>query len=107
MLSVNVTVAKYLYSLSLHDALPICVSDSGSPEINIDRNGNIYIVWWNGGGAIKMVKSINGGDSFSAPMTVRTEEQTSELQSPYDLVCRHLLEKEKRSTTSDTTIDPN
>src|SRR5207248_7116271 len=25
----------------------------------------------------------------------RSEEHTSELQSPYDLVCRHLLEKKK------------
>src|SRR5437867_10604696 len=26
----------------------------------------------------------------------RSEEHTSELQSPYDLVCRHLLEKKKK-----------
>src|SRR5207248_10921328 len=29
----------------------------------------------------------------------RSEEHTSELQSPYDLVCRLLLEKKKRHTT--------
>src|SRR6266404_92314 len=46
------------------------VTDSGSPEINIDRNGNIYIVWWNGGSLVKIVKSTNGGDSFSAPINV-------------------------------------
>src|SRR5207248_10932802 len=28
----------------------------------------------------------------------RSEEHTSELQSPYDLVCRLLLEKKKRNT---------
>src|SRR5438094_6065287 len=28
---------------------------------------------------------------------VRSEEHTSELQSPYDLVCRLLLEKKKRN----------
>src|SRR5437867_8338521 len=28
----------------------------------------------------------------------RSEEHTSELQSPYDLVCRLLLEKKKQST---------
>src|SRR5438094_4545207 len=34
----------------------------------------------------------------------RSEEHTSELQSPYDLVCRLLLEKKKNTniTTSDT-----
>src|SRR5207248_5457416 len=29
----------------------------------------------------------------------RSEEHTSELQSPYDLVCRLLLEKKKHNTT--------
>src|SRR6266516_7128699 len=29
--------------------------------------------------------------------TARSEEHTSELQSPYDLVCRLLLEKKKKS----------
>src|SRR5437867_7135631 len=31
--------------------------------------------------------------------TTRSEEHTSELQSPYDLVCRLLLEKKKPSVT--------
>src|SRR5207248_5935477 len=31
----------------------------------------------------------------TAPSPVRSEEHTSELQSPYDLVCRLLLEKKK------------
>src|SRR5438094_5020120 len=31
------------------------------------------------------------------PPSGRSEEHTSELQSPYDLVCRLLLEKKKRS----------
>src|SRR5207248_8168365 len=30
---------------------------------------------------------------------VRSEEHTSELQSPYDLVCRLLLEKKKKHNT--------
>src|SRR5207248_11674923 len=30
----------------------------------------------------------------------RSEEHTSELQSPYDLVCRLLLEKKKKSTSN-------
>src|SRR5437867_10746494 len=33
---------------------------------------------------------------------VRSEEHTSELQSPYDLVCRLLLEKKKRLSHSKT-----
>src|SRR5207248_5370564 len=31
------------------------------------------------------------------PTTRRSEEHTSELQSPYDLVCRLLLEKKKKT----------
>src|SRR6266705_5195918 len=31
----------------------------------------------------------------SSPWALRSEEHTSELQSPYDLVCRLLLEKKK------------
>src|SRR5207248_6573505 len=31
------------------------------------------------------------------PSTTRSEEHTSELQSPYDLVCRLLLEKKKKN----------
>src|SRR5438094_4388618 len=33
----------------------------------------------------------------SAPRARRSEEHTSELQSPYDLVCRLLLEKKKKN----------
>src|SRR5207248_6304574 len=35
--------------------------------------------------------------SGSSP--IRSEEHTSELQSPYDLVCRLLLEKKKKNNT--------
>src|SRR5207248_8368261 len=34
-----------------------------------------------------------GGKLYSQPDVARSEEHTSELQSPYDLVCRLLLEK--------------
>src|SRR5207248_8585096 len=36
----------------------------------------------------------------SSANTDRSEEHTSELQSPYDLVCRLLLEKKKKTTTT-------
>src|SRR5437867_5287260 len=38
---------------------------------------------------------------------VRSEEHTSELQSPYDLVCRLLLEKKKKKTFASTIHEPN
>src|SRR5437867_13164529 len=39
----------------------------------------------------------NGTDG--TPPAARSEEHTSELQSPYDLVCRLLLEKKKKTKT--------
>src|SRR5207248_11442530 len=33
--------------------------------------------------------------TYGVPIAFRSEEHTSELQSPYDLVCRLLLEKKK------------
>src|SRR6266511_5041659 len=60
-----------IYTLSLHDALPI----SGSSTVP--------------GASIQVV---------SAPFdTWRSEEHTSELQSRENLVCRLLLEKKKES----------
>src|SRR5207248_10873931 len=35
-------------------------------------------------------------DGIVLPVVIRSEEHTSELQSPYDLVCRLLLEKKKK-----------
>src|SRR5437867_10000711 len=37
-------------------------------------------------------------------ITVRSEEHTSELQSPYDLVCRLLLEKKKQKNKTKINI---
>src|SRR5437867_10158396 len=51
---------------------------------------------------IRYELAVRGFDRFYAvtrvaklTMTGRSEEHTSELQSPYDLVCRLLLEKKK------------
>src|SRR5437867_8008913 len=38
------------------------------------------------------------GDALRQALRVRSEEHTSELQSPYDLVCRLLLEKKKQNS---------
>src|SRR5438094_10667084 len=45
---------------------------------------------------------------FACPITLRqgcarSEEHTSELQSPYDLVCRLLLEKKKKKKKKNNT----
>src|SRR5690348_17692662 len=71
----NDTATTEIYTLSLHDALPISsaqVADKDYPEVFMDQSG------------------MND---------TRSEEHTSELQSPVHLVCRLLLEKKKQTTT--------
>src|SRR5258708_9590058 len=41
--------------------------------------------------------------SVTSAGSIRSEEHTSELQSPDHLVCRLLLEKKKKKTTNDDT----
>src|SRR6266516_3733675 len=43
----------------------------------------------------------------SALLIIRSEEHTSELQSPYDLVCRLLLEKKKKTKNQFITKKKN
>src|SRR2546426_8244188 len=43
--------------------------------------------------------TVNGTNSLSATRLTRSEEHTSELQSPCNLVCRLLLEKKKQKKT--------
>src|SRR5207248_11624153 len=100
------TAPPQLYTLSLHDALPI------SPGSTIDIKEVLMV-----GGDKPVLGSpyVNGAkvtvvveQQFRGPkilvfkkkrrhkyrnMRGRSEEHTSELQSPYDLVCRLLLEK--------------
>src|SRR6266581_2960667 len=65
----NDTATTEIYTLSLHDALPI----SPSPPDPLDHRARLP----------------PGGSG-------RSEEHTSELQSPVHLVCRLLLEKKKQ-----------
>src|SRR5215469_18576671 len=69
----NDTATTEIYTLSLHDALPICVPPSlqrAPPPRGMGCAGR------------------------------RSEEHTSELQSRRDLVCRLLLEKKKKPNTT-------
>src|SRR5438132_8045478 len=72
-----------IYTLSLHDALPIF--DRGDDEWFI-------AVGHDGFGAVDQQAGL---DMAGYVTIVRSEEHTSELQSHSDLVCRLLLEKKK------------
>src|SRR5688572_32010815 len=68
------TAATEIYTLSLHDALPICA---------------------NPGRSSSSTRFSATGWSCRAISPARSEEHTSELQSQSNLVCRLLLEKKK------------
>src|SRR5256885_13063960 len=70
----NDTATTEIYTLSLHDALPICLLCVAA----------LSAAAW------------QLAISAPAPGVDRSEEHTSELQSPCNLVCRLLLEKKKK-----------
>src|SRR3712207_9089523 len=91
----NDTATTEIYTLSLHDALPIygfyydfefpegvTISDADFPEIEK-----------------KMAEHVSADEVFEredVSVDARSEEHTSELQSRQYLVCRLLLEKKKK-----------
>src|SRR2546430_15683874 len=83
----NDTATTEIYTLSLHDALPI-LADQGSPETRMNINPGTYSAKLISEGKEVIVKIIVQQD--------RSEEHTSELQSQSNLVCRLLLEKKKK-----------
>src|SRR5256885_13654674 len=85
----NDTATTEIYTLSLHDALPI-----SEAEVEL---GNLEA-------ARAIVDSIRAragrvaqgcGADATVHAAYRSEEHTSELQSPCNLVCRLLLEKKR------------
>src|SRR5256885_11119968 len=79
----NDTATTEIYTLSLHDALPISAAARGAR--NRPRP--------------ERVRRVRQALSGRAQAPSRSEEHTSELQSPCNLVCRLLLEKKKRNTS--------
>src|SRR3712207_6871363 len=82
----NDTATTEIYTLSLHDALPICLQDPDpfrTPSYPASE------------------PNANKGAAVDIPLFMlierRSEEHTSELQSRQYLVCRLLLEKKKKN----------
>src|SRR5438552_11327374 len=80
------TATTEIYTLSLHDALPI------SPEAQGRGLGEVLMT--------SALEAFGREGLATASLSVtfdnRSEEHTSELQSPDHLVCRLLLEKKKK-----------
>src|SRR5690606_41166431 len=92
-----------LYPLSLHDALPIWF---GQPfQHGVAERQVVGFVRLRRqllpGGLDELRRQIGLGKTLSG--AVRSEEHTSELQSRENLVCRLLLEKKKKHSTSSST----
>src|SRR5688500_20152506 len=83
--------SSFIYSRSLHDALPILVVNCNLQRLDGPVRGN--------GKIIQELESLFRGAGWNVIKVVwgsdwdRSEEHTSELQSPCNLVCRLLLEK--------------
>src|SRR3712207_7076760 len=93
----NDTATTEIYTLSLHDALPILFSlDAGTfPETSR------RIAGW----AFLGVKALLGERLDTPGPPCRSEEHTSELQSRQYLVCRLLLEKKHPRCCSSSVAD--
>src|SRR5690606_40049859 len=94
-----------IYTLSLHDALPICRDALALFVVNRESRARTET----GGRCSRRCRSSNvfrrrRGAPFLR-LGNRSEEHTSELQSRENLVCRLLLEKKKKTKESETQGD--
>src|SRR3712207_7017298 len=90
----NDTATTEIYTLSLHDALPIYTGVDWSNRIGTPivsaGNGTVIKAEWESG--------------YGRRIEIRSEEHTSELQSRQYLVCRLLLEKKKKDSYTLTSF---
>src|SRR5256885_12083146 len=92
----NDTATTEIYTLSLHDALPIsrlfprlCIQRAND-RLEFDRPTHHRPA---------QQQELDRQSHVAAGAQLRSEEHTSELQSPCNLVCRLLLEKKKTSSS--------
>src|SRR5699024_11974552 len=81
-----------IYTLSLHDALPISSVDRQGGRLDLPEQYRPL--------QPAPYSVTDGRSSFPQERWQRSEEHTSELQSRFDLVCRLLLEKKKKNGCS-------
>src|SRR5438552_10393964 len=103
MYIINCTTPNETYTLSLHDALPISVLNEHNQAHDAK---NLFMT---DGACMTSAACVNPSLTYMAltaracdfavselkKNNLRSEEHTSELQSPDHLVCRLLLEKKK------------
>src|SRR3712207_7413404 len=90
----NDTATTEIYTLSLHDALPIWATSAAAPARSATASKGVS------GPRPGLYRPRRVGIQLACwfrPTTARSEEHTSELQSRQYLVCRLLLEKKKNT----------
>src|SRR2546425_1687271 len=92
----NDTATTEIYTLSLHDALPISIGQRG---VRRQMEGTGPCDPW------RASRPHPGPDPIESTACPRSEEHTSELQSGLHLVCRLLLEKKKKKKRQNKTIE--
>src|SRR3712207_9494409 len=90
----NDTATTEIYTLSLHDALPIRAGHRGEAGLHVPRATSVEPVSV-AHGFVRWVRPEFFGGRRNDVDVARSEEHTSELQSRQYLVCRLLLEKKK------------
>src|SRR2546430_12365308 len=90
----NDTATTEIYTLSLHDALPIWIKRVALVALEVFFRGPVV-----------RLESVDWAaeENFKR----RSEEHTSELQSQSNLVCRLLLEKKKKITSTSSDLTAN
>src|SRR3712207_7384758 len=100
----NDTATTEIYTLSLHDALPISSGQPGGGEPRHDRSRRRA---GPAAAAFLRPRPSPARGRHADRLPGRSEEHTSELQSRQYLVCRLLLEKKKNKLTNTSiTISP-
>src|SRR5262245_62629943 len=93
------TATTELYTLSLHDALPISARELREERAALAQHPDDL--------ALALRPSSRYFAASRSASARRSEEHTSELQSLRHLVCRLLLEKKKKTITQQVdAIDP-
>src|SRR5689334_23602686 len=93
----NDTATTEIYTLSLHDALPIFRAVEESP-VDLPRRDPLGEERRDRGAGAHAHVDVESRAGEVEPE--RSEEHTSELQSQFHLVCRLLLEKKKQCSRS-------
>src|SRR3712207_7094799 len=93
----NDTATTEIYTLSLHDALPIYASSDRNTTPRRPSASTPYNRTFTSVNEPHRAPKANG-PTWASPSSNRSEEHTSELQSRQYLVCRLLLEKKKKHT---------